>query len=431
MRTLLYSLLGIVFLLSCNKTDKLQNTPAKPNQLITDAKYYVDSIRQEVFPNGRSATGSDSILWEQAIIRHFSQIDAVSVPLFSDSSQKATFDNHILPLKLESYLLVYKGSDSNFHHLVMKLLRTSSNNPAFSGAVMLEDLSGNKLTAYTMEDGAIVKMPTPRNSGIDNARAVYSCVTINYWYSVNGGPWQFNFSNTYCTWYDVADNGGSNLPVGNQELPPPEDGGGGGDMSGNTPGNNNSGTPTSIQDVRSGVRSPCLSSVLSTVVFSDLNSNITNSFRVLYENNDRLTCDFQEDTLADRLDAIGRYQPQGINSNEYTVTITLNTKRNNSSQEYIAATIYHEIVHALLFAKYKNPDEVRDHIEMSFGSYFETQVNSLRSLFPNLSYSDAKKLVWIGLEDTQEYLNLSVDEKNDIQIFAGKHKNGTAGTNCN
>ncbi|MFB6457098.1 hypothetical protein ACE38W_17640 [Chitinophaga sp. Hz27] len=432
MRRLLYSLLGIVFLLSCNKTDKLKNTPAKPNQLITDAKYYVDSIRQEVFPNGRSATGSDSILWGQAIIRHFSKIDAVSVPLFSDSTQKGTFDNHILPLKLENYLLVYKGSDSNFHYLVMKLIRTSSRQEGFTGAVMLEDLTGNKLTAYIMENGQIVKMPAPQGSGNNNARAVYSCITINYYYSVNGGPWQYNFSNTYCNWYDVADNGGSNLPVGNQELPP-DNGGGGVDMSGNTPGNNNAAIPSTLRDVRMNIKGPCLTSTVSMVTFNGLSSYLAQTFNGTFNVGDEVDCEFKDSTFADvMMDGLtDRYLNINNGTKYLSVRININTVLNNASQEYIAATIYHEITHGILFAKTASTTNEQDHETMSSGFYFDVQVAALQALFPNLSLDDAKILVWIGLDKSDAYKALPNSYKDNVDYVARKYRNGTLGTKCN
>lgn len=114
------------------------------------------------------------------------------------------------------------------------------------------------------------------------------------------------------------------------------------------------------------------------------------------------------------------------------ITIALNEcALQNASQEYVAATIYHEILHAYFFAHDRNSG-LTQHSDMA-NKYINAMTNTLMEYFPNLSYQDAEALSWRGLENTQAWQDLVQNDPGralDIEYLNNKHKRGDWGTKC-
>lgn len=103
----------------------------------------------------------------------------------------------------------------------------------------------------------------------------------------------------------------------------------------------------------------------------------------------------------------------------------------NASQEYIAATLYHEILHAYFFA-HDRTSGLNQHTDMA-NKYLAAMINTMMENFPTLSYADAEALAWGGLFETQAWKNLEQADPNkamDIKFANKKHKNGDWGTKC-
>lgn len=88
------------------------------------------------------------------------------------------------------------------------------------------------------------------------------------------------------------------------------------------------------------------------------------------------------------------------------------------SEEYIVATVYHEILHAYLgniLAKDTDGNLIipSDHENMVY-NYLNMLIADLQSLYPNMGDTDAWALSWGGLERTSRYILLTTDQKTTI-----------------
>ncbi len=115
----------------------------------------------------------------------------------------------------------------------------------------------------------------------------------------------------------------------------------------------------------------------------------------------------------------------------------------NASQEYIAATFYHEFLHSNLSAI--DPKTFRDlQHDVMATKYVEPMAQALQKLFPNLSHDDAVALSWGGLGDTKAWTDMfNADKANGTSVTGNiaeinkKYKNlnnaynGKFGTKCN
>ncbi|QEC43366.1 SprT-like domain-containing protein [Pseudobacter ginsenosidimutans] len=116
----------------------------------------------------------------------------------------------------------------------------------------------------------------------------------------------------------------------------------------------------------------------------------------------------------------------------FTAEITLNTTvLQNASKEYIAATIYHEIIHAYLnWSGLKG--ELVQHNEMA-ETYLSHMKDSLMHYYPTLSAADAEALCWGGLHQTNAWTALQANDPakyNSILSTLQSHRTGASGTSC-
>jgi hypothetical protein len=108
----------------------------------------------------------------------------------------------------------------------------------------------------------------------------------------------------------------------------------------------------------------------------------------------------------------------------------------NASQEFIAATIYHEIIHAIFASQGIKPSA--QHEIMASDTWRKTISDQLRLDFPNLSQEDADALAWDGLGQTSQWQTMiNNDNANntgvtgDIALVNRNHKNVNNSTNGN
>lgn len=429
MRKLLLVPLAFLFILSCSKP---QNEPVH-GDLIENAKEFFDqNLKRSEIKNAKvSQIPNAEPIWEQATIRSMSRATVVQVPLSSDSAGTAgvTYGNHILPLRIKDYLFIYKDEDSSYRSLVMRCI-PHGNGKVFSGLILLRDWDGSnpRINAF---DGGTVSTTNARKTSTDGFNnAIRSCVTVNYWYSVNEGPWQFNFSNTFCTGDAGPEGPGDNAPGDWQELPPP-DGGGGGSGSGDTPGNMPP-PPVILTDVVDYLTSRCFKATLQYMGFNNLTSSLARTLSTLYQTSDQINARFYEEEFKDPMDD-GDNSPQSEPTGSMiNINITLNTVLANGSQEYIAATMLHEMVHGYFYVKYHiSNNNPWDHGQMAGDAFFNSMVQTLQEMYPALSMTDATALTWIGLQKTQQYLDLPISQRLNIESIAAKYRSGASGTKCN
>ncbi|MGO4288134.1 hypothetical protein [Chitinophaga sp. RAB17] len=123
----------------------------------------------------------------------------------------------------------------------------------------------------------------------------------------------------------------------------------------------------------------------------------------------------------------------GTYPNAYSRIILSNTNLQNASQQYIVATIMHEILHAYFaLAKWdptKEDRDTRDHRRMA-NDYVCILADALTEMFPDMDYKEATALSWGGLELTDVYQTLPQDDRNKIEATNSYYKLGISGTKC-
>ena len=103
----------------------------------------------------------------------------------------------------------------------------------------------------------------------------------------------------------------------------------------------------------------------------------------------------------------------------------------SASQEYTAAIIYHEVLHAyfqtwggLMTSSYQH--------EYMASEYTNRLTAALMSMFPGFDQADANALAWSGLHNTPYWNNLkSPAQRADILSRVDSFTNGTKGNKCN
>ena len=178
---------------------------------------------------------------------------------------------------------------------------------------------------------------------------------------------------------------------------------------------------------------PCLSSSVNKAVDKNFSNEIQDLILDVFGESEDFNIeieafDFEDDTLD------GTCYPAIVDptSNYAKFIITINTLLENSSNEYITATVFHEFLHA--YMNYLNLPNVRyndiiDHNEMA-NKYLKILSQILVDQY-GISMSHAEALSWGGLGETDLFQKLSVDKINAIVDINKDYKNGTKGTKCN
>ncbi len=103
----------------------------------------------------------------------------------------------------------------------------------------------------------------------------------------------------------------------------------------------------------------------------------------------------------------------------------------NASQEYVAATLFHELLHAFFTAQGKMT-ELQQH-ESIATAYADALRSTLKDYFPGLSDNEALALAWGGLEGTTAWQNKVQGDPalvNTYKTLSNNHRWGNSGTNC-
>jgi hypothetical protein len=152
-----------------------------------------------------------------------------------------------------------------------------------------------------------------------------------------------------------------------------------------------------------------------------MQNKITSFINTVYGNSEVNHLYFRDTIITGELSEADAYAYAAtvyiMNGTETKTTITFNNSQlgNNSTREYIAATILHEAVHAWINFKYPVPVEAaQQHNLMASTSRFNTMRDALLEIYPNLSPQDAIDLTWGGLYETILFNSLTPSEKHRI-----------------
>jgi hypothetical protein len=115
------------------------------------------------------------------------------------------------------------------------------------------------------------------------------------------------------------------------------------------------------------------------------------------------------------------------NNGILTVYISINYGK-NSSKEFYAATILHEMIHGYIASQ--NIDQNGKEETIANPKYVDWMRAALISLFPNLSPSDANALALGGLQETSYFESLSQDIRDESLKINTRHEIGNEGNTC-
>ena len=192
--------------------------------------------------------------------------------------------------------------------------------------------------------------------------------------------------------------------------------------------------PPSPPEIVNNVDDPCIRNSVISVVNGGCKNQITNFINTTFANSDQFHLQFNDAVLAGssaNVDAHTSCGPMADLTQMLTIITFNNSQLGNSSQEYLAATVLHEAVHAWIDHKFPDPIEnAAQHQLMASTSRFALMREALMEMFPNLPLQDASDLTWGGLFETVLFNSLSNAEKSRIIEKNHAFKNGNSGTPC-
>lgn len=200
-----------------------------------------------------------------------------------------------------------------------------------------------------------------------------------------------------------------------------------------------------IQCIQNQLSNPCLSRTANNVLGYGLASNYNTIIQNIFNKSDKVNLTLKDDrSLAT---TVGGETPVPTRDGELiNITIYLNSNvLGNSSEQYIASTIYHEAFHAIIHFLdsdkwfYQTIASVNEQHYMLFKTSLDRLATGLQAAFPSMSYSDAKGLMLKGLSGSG--LSQAVKDRilldsglsaNQISEISFKYSNlGTIGIRCN
>lgn len=184
-----------------------------------------------------------------------------------------------------------------------------------------------------------------------------------------------------------------------------------------------------IDSLKIDLTDPCFINTINNLSInnglrSQLGSILTSCFPNWAPNNFIIEQQCYSDTLLD-----GQHYTSATAS---TIIIKLNECAiNNASQEYVAATLFHELLHAF-FTTQGRMSQLQEHESMAT-AYADALRSTLKEYFPNLSDNEALALAWGGLEGTVAWQNKVQNDPtlvNTYKTLSDNHRWGNSGTNC-
>lgn len=203
-----------------------------------------------------------------------------------------------------------------------------------------------------------------------------------------------------------------NCEVNYDPTTPPPAGSGGGTTSSPPAGS-----------VKNELNTPCLKNTFNNTISTNLN-NVVQGILGNFNKSQALAFTVNEQSISNN-PGMSAYASgnHAITMNSYALA--------NASKEFVAATLYHEIIHL-----YLTDSEMNEHATMA-AAYIQPMKQALMAQFPNLGETNAYYLAWGGLEGKGAWNVLSENERNNIintNIYfknLGNQYNHQYGSACN
>jgi len=184
-----------------------------------------------------------------------------------------------------------------------------------------------------------------------------------------------------------------------------------------------------VDEITTKITDPCISSVMDDIFSNDkqieVMSYIKRQFGLSEKYNLNIT-DVQNLKNSKGILVAGLASPKR-NNGILTVYISINYGK-NSSKEFYAATILHEMIHGYIETQNIAQNGMEETIANS--KYVDWMSAALISLFPNLSPSEANALALGGLQNTSYFLSLSQDIRDESIKINARHELGNEGQTC-
>jgi len=214
--------------------------------------------------------------------------------------------------------------------------------------------------------------------------------------------------------------------------------GGSGNTGGPEGGGSGSGGNNSNKEIIDSVKNPCVKNALALALSKDAVNDIKTLFYNTFGSDKNYNVVFTDGSLNSNLDAKTSTKPN--DNGIMTSTITFNTNVGGiRSEQYVVATVYHEMIHAELRKLFPESPLGEILIPSQHDYMAENYVNqitaSLKSIFPNLSDDDAWALSWGGLKQTSFFDLLSDANKTligeTLMKYSDKDRYDKLGSYCN
>lgn len=183
-----------------------------------------------------------------------------------------------------------------------------------------------------------------------------------------------------------------------------------------------------IYKIENNVKSPCISGQVNKAVDSQFKNQITSLINSAFGESEKFDIILEDNNLNDNsLDGV-----TGISFTEtvMTFTITLNSEvLASSSQEYILAVVFHELLHAYMGHLGIDKSSISiDHENMA-NNYLNMLSKALMEHY-SISGTNANYLAWGGLHESSKWGQLSQDQKNQILQTNEEYRSGVKGVKC-
>ena len=161
---LLYTLVSITVLSSCNKED-LKDSPVP--DAIAEYRTFYEEQTQNTGTKGHYSTPRRNPQWEKATIQKWYRGYAAVTPLDYEENYfiRSSTSPYTMDLNASSFLLINKGRDSSMQGEIVYIIpdglasrSDKGGQPRFSGTILVEGLNGEFLAAYVCKpDGSVLR----------------------------------------------------------------------------------------------------------------------------------------------------------------------------------------------------------------------------------------------------------------------------------
>jgi hypothetical protein len=392
-RRIVLTLIFSIFAFSCQK-DQSTTTSVEIN-----AKAAMKAFQEKSNVNDQQKNVIQQVplkmLWDKAF--HLSK-DSLFVPLVLTDTVYMEDDNKGKVLMNRRMHLI-ASYDHGWKFTIKALFPDkTSEKYHFSGKVLSTDYFVDDLSySYFYKGKPLSKKQAISSNGLSTGGKKGSYVKLECRKVTGYVNGQYNNTSTYCT-FTHGSGGMDGSGPGEWQMFQPEDSGGavGGSDSDDI-------SPNYVFTIVNNIKDPCLRKMVEQVIDNDITFTAQNSLSSIFKESPRMNLFFEESkSLIDQnmANTIGRNTAGGMD-----VTITLNQNvLPGATQEYIAAVIVHEAVHAYLNSKGFNYNT--DQHQMMLRDYLFVIAGYLTTTFQTPT-QDAYALAFEGME------NVFVNELNN------------------